>query len=59
MEAADSRYGIGGSDLAAPGVVAGAYRNEDPQSTWVRSAAIGMPMFDDANWAATLKVLAS
>lgn len=59
LEAADSRYGIGGSDLAAPGVVAGAYRNEDPQSTWVRSAAIGMPMFDDANWAATLKVLAS
>lgn len=58
LEASDKRYKVLGSELAAPGVVAGAYKQEDPQSTWVRSAAIGMPMFDDANWAATLKVLA-
>lgn len=55
LESADARYGIGEDDR--PGIVAGAYKDEDPMAVWVKAAAIGMPVLSDANLAAALTVL--
>ena len=57
LEASDDpRYEIAEDDR--PGIVVGAYKEEDPQSTWVRANAIGMPVLGDANYSAALTVFA-
>lgn len=42
VEADDPRYALSGGDL--PGIVVGAYSQDDPATVWIRSAAIGLPI---------------
>ncbi|CAB0972603.1 hypothetical protein FRC0482_01474 [Corynebacterium diphtheriae] len=55
LEASDPRFGIAEDDR--PGIVAGAYKDDDPMGVWVKAAAIGMPVLANANLAAALTVL--
>ena len=55
LEAVDPAYGIAEEDR--PGIVVGAYQEDDPKSTWVRANAIGMPVVGDANYTAAMTVL--
>lgn len=41
VEADDPRYSIEGE---LPGIVVGAYEEDDPATVWIRSAAIGLPI---------------
>lgn len=42
VEADDPRYSLDGGEL--PGIVVGAYAEDDPATVWIRSAAIGLPI---------------
>lgn len=42
VEADDPRYALAGAEL--PGIVVGAYEQDDPATVWIRSAAIGLPI---------------
>lgn len=55
LESLDPKYGIQVEDR--PGIVAGAYQDEDPRAVWVKAAAIGMPALADANLAMAATVL--
>lgn len=55
LESLDPKYGIQPDDR--PGIVAGAYQDEDPMGVWVKAAAIGMPALADANLAMAATVL--
>ena len=55
LEAVDPAYGIADEDR--PGIVVGAYQEDDPKSTWVRANAISMPVLGDANYTAAMTVL--
>lgn len=56
LEATDPRYGIPFADQ--PGLVVGAYREDDPLAVWVRSAAIALPVLANANLSMAIKVAA-
>lgn len=55
LESLDPKYGIQADDR--PGIVAGAYQDEDPMGVWVKAAAIGMPALANANLAMAATVL--
>ena len=55
LEADDPRYGLPQEDQ--PGLVVGAYREDDPLVAWIRSAAIGMPVLANANLSMAIEVL--
>lgn len=44
IEAADPRYGLSEAGIEVPGLVVGAYREEDPQVVWMRSNAVSLPI---------------
>lgn len=46
-ESQDTRYGIAYADQ--PGLVVGAYRQDDPDVAWIRSNALAMPILNLAN----------
>ncbi|QPK78271.1 major capsid protein [Corynebacterium lizhenjunii] len=54
LEAMAPNYGLTVDDR--PGIVAGAYREEDPMGVWVKAAAIGLPVLANPNLVATLTV---
>lgn len=47
VEATDPRYGIPYQDQ--PGLVVGAYQQDDPDTKWIRANAIAMPILHQAN----------
>lgn len=55
LESLDPAYSIHAEDR--PGIVAGAYKTEDPIAVWVKASAIGMPALANANLAMTATVL--
>lgn len=55
LESLDPKYNIQVDDR--PGIVAGAYKTEDPIGVWVKAAAIGMPALADANLTMVATVL--
>lgn len=55
LEALDPAYGVQVEDR--PGIVAGAYKTEDPIAVWVKASAIGMPALANANLAMAATVL--
>lgn len=55
LESTDPRYAI--SEQDRPGIVVGAYAEDDPMAMWVRANAIGLPVLGDANLVAALNVL--
>lgn len=55
LESLDARYGIAAEDR--PGIVAGAYQDDDPMGVWVKASAIAMPALANANLVLTAKVL--
>lgn len=55
LESLDPKYSIQAEDR--PGIVAGAYQDEDPMGVWVKASAIGMPALADANLAMAATVL--
>ncbi|MFB9776121.1 major capsid protein [Brevibacterium otitidis] len=55
LEAQDARYNLPQADQ--PGLVVGAYREDDPLTAWIRSAAIGMPVLANANLSMAIEVL--
>lgn len=54
LESVDPRYSIPFADQ--PGLVVGAYREDDPLTVWVRSAAIALPVLANANLSMAIKV---
>ena len=44
VEAADPRYGLAAGGVEVPGLVVGAYRNEDPQQLFIHSTAVVLPI---------------
>lgn len=56
LEADKPTYGIAEEDR--PGIVVGTYETEDPEATWVRSTAIGMPILANPNLAMVAQVIA-
>ena len=44
IEAAAPRYGLAAAGLEVPGLVVGAYREEDPQVAFIRSTALTLPV---------------
>lgn len=55
LESSEANYAIADDDR--PGIVAGAYKDDDPMGVWVKAAAIGMPVLANANLAAAMTVL--
>lgn len=55
LESLDPRYGIAADDR--PGIVAGAYQDDDPMGVWVKASAIAMPALANANLALAATVL--
>ena len=55
LESLDGRYNIAPEDR--PGIVAGAYKDDDPMGVWVKASAIALPALADANLAMTATVL--
>lgn len=55
LESDEPNYGIAEDDR--PGIVAGAYKDDDPIGVWVKAAAIGMPVLADANLVGALTVI--
>lgn len=55
LESLDARYSIAAEDR--PGIVAGAYQDDDPMGVWVKASAIAMPALADANLAMAATVL--
>ena len=55
LESLDSRYNIQPEDR--PGIVAGAYKDDDPMGVWVKASAIALPALANANLAMTATVL--
>lgn len=47
LEASDPRFNI--EDPEQPGIVAGAYRDDDPLGVWVKATAIAMPALANPN----------
>lgn len=55
VEADDPRYGLAGGDL--PGLVAGAYKEDDPNVVWIRANAITLPVLANSNLTIAATVL--
>lgn len=55
VEADDPRYQLAGD---APGIVVGAYSEDDPATKWIRSAAIGLPILANPSMSLAATVLA-
>lgn len=55
LESLDPRYQIAADER--PGIVAGAYQEDDPMGVWVKATAIGMPALADANLAMNVEVI--
>lgn len=55
LESTDPKYGIVEQDR--PGIVAGAYTDDDPMGVWVKASAIGMPVLANADLTAALTVI--
>lgn len=55
LESLDPAYGLQLEER--PGIVAGAYKTNDPIAAWVKAAAIGMPVLANANLAMAATVL--
>lgn len=55
LESLDARYSIAAEER--PGIVAGAYQDDDPMGVWVKASAIGMPALANANLAMAATVL--
>lgn len=55
VEADDPRYGLGSADL--PGLVVGAYQEDDPNAKWIRSNGIALPILADSNLTFSATVL--
>lgn len=55
VEAEDPRYGLTGGDL--PGLVVGAYKEDDPNVVWVRANAITLPVLANPNLTIAATVL--
>lgn len=56
LESSEANYGIEAADQ--PGIVAGAYKDDDPLGVWIKSAAIGLPVLANANLSLAATVLA-
>lgn len=55
LESFEPNYAIQEDDR--PGIVAGAYKEDDPMGVWVKGAAIGMPILANANLTMAATVL--
>lgn len=55
VEADDPRYGLAGGDL--PGLVVGAYKEDDPNAVWIRANAITLPVLANPNLTIAATVL--
>lgn len=55
VEADDPRYGLASADL--PGLVVGAYQEDDPNTKWIRSNGIALPVLADSNLTFSATVL--
>ena len=55
VEADDPRYGLAGGDL--PGLVVGAYKEDDPNVVWIRANAITLPVLANSNLTIAATVL--
>lgn len=55
LEASEADYAIAEEDR--PGIVVGAYKEDDPMGVWIRAAAIGLPVLHDPNLVSALTVL--
>lgn len=55
VEADDPRYGLEASDL--PGLVVGAYQEDDPNTKWIRANAIALPILAESNLTFSATVL--
>lgn len=55
VEADDPRYGLQGGDL--PGLVVGAYKEDDPNVVWIRANAITLPVLANSNLTLAATVL--
>lgn len=56
VEADDPRYGLAAADL--PGLVVGAYQEDDPNTKWIRANAIALPILAESNLTFASTVLA-
>lgn len=54
LESYEANYQIAAQDR--PGIVAGAYKDEDPMGAWAKAAAIGMPVLSNPDLAMTITV---
>ena len=55
VEADDPRYGLAAGDL--PGLVVGAYQEDDPATKWIRANAIALPILAESNLTFSATVL--
>ena len=58
VEAVDPAYGYGIAPEDAPGIVVGAWRQNDPAGVWVRGNAIGAPVLVNPDLAMAAKISA-
>ena len=56
VEATDPRYGL--NPIERPGLVVGTYREDDPDTKWVRSNAIALPLLTNPSTSLSAKVTA-
>ncbi len=57
IEASDPRYGLAAGGLEVPGLVVGAYRDEDPQVAYIRSNALALPVLSNPDLSLVATVL--
>lgn len=57
VEAADPAYGLAAGGLEVPGLVVGAYREDDPQVAFIRSTAIVLPILANPDLTLVAKVV--
>lgn len=56
IEASDARYGL--ADAALPGLVVGAYAEDDPNIKWIRANAVALPILGNPDLTFAARVLA-
>lgn len=56
VEASDPRYGIP-ANVELPGLVVGAYEEDDPNTKWIRANAIALPILGNPDMTLAAKVL--
>lgn len=57
VDADEPGYGFANYGLGAPGIVVGAYKTEDPNTKWIRSDAISLPVLSVPDATLSAKVL--